>query len=91
MDRNKEQQIYQYIADYIMEHLYAPTIREICKNVGLRSTSSVVTYLIRLESKGLIKVESDSPRAIRLMGYSIVPNSVIEELEQLRAEKADIQ
>ena len=90
MENEKEKQIYQFIVDYIMEHMYAPTIREIGKSVGLRSTSSVATYMVRLEAKGLIKVDAESPRAIRLMGYSIVPDSVIKELEQLRAEKTGI-
>lgn len=91
MENEKEKQIYQFIVDYIMEHMYAPTIREIGKSVGLRSTSTVATYLMRLEAKGLIEVEPDSPRAIRLIGYSVVPDTVIKELEQLRAEKTDIR
>ena len=37
----RETQIYQYIVDYMQEHMYAPTIREICKAVGLSSTASV--------------------------------------------------
>lgn len=90
MENEKEKQIYQFIVDYIMEHMYAPTIREIGKSVGLRSTSSVATYMVRLEAKGLIKVDAESPRAIRLMGYSIVPDTVIKEWGQLRAEKTDI-
>ena len=91
MENEKEKQIYQFIVDYIMEHMYAPTIREIGKSVGLRSSSTVATYLMRLEAKGLIEVEPDSPRAIRLIGYSVVPDTVIKELEQLRAEKTDIR
>ncbi|WP_252208355.1 hypothetical protein [Enterocloster citroniae] len=69
----RETQIYQYILDYTQEHMYAPTIREIGKAVGLKSTSSVATNLMHLEAKGMIEVGQDSPRAIRLVGYSIVP------------------
>lgn len=83
----RETQIYQYILDYTQEHMYAPTIREIGKAVGLKSTASVSTYLVHLEAKGMIEVGQDSPRAIRLVGYSIVPNAMIEELNRLRAEK----
>lgn len=32
----------------------------------------------------MIEVGQDSPRAIRLVGYSIVPNTMIEELNKLR-------
>lgn len=91
MDQEKEKQVYQYIVDYIMGHMYAPTIREIGKSVGIKSTSTVATYMMRLEAKRLIMVEPDSPRAIRLVGYSVVPDSMIEELKQLRAEKTGIR
>lgn len=80
----KESQIYQYILAYTQEHMYAPTIREIGKAVGYKSTSTVASYLERLESKDMIEVGQDSPRAIRLVGYSIVPNTMIEELNKLR-------
>ena len=80
----REIQIFQYIVEYMQEHMYAPTIREIGKAVGYKSTSTVASYLERLESKGMIEVGQDSPRAIRLVGYSIVPNSMIEELNKLR-------
>ncbi|WP_417039616.1 hypothetical protein [Clostridium porci] len=83
----REAQIYQYIVDYVYEHMYAPTIREIGKAIGLKSTSSVAFHLMRLEAKEMIEIEAESPRAIRLVGYSIVPNSLIMELNRLRAEK----
>lgn len=86
----REAQIYQHILDYTQEHMYVPTIREICAAVGLKSTSSVATHLVHLEAKGMIEIGQDSPRAIRLVGYSIVSNAMIEELNRLRAEKRDI-
>lgn len=83
----REIQIYQYIVNYMQEHMYAPTIREICKAVGLSSTSSVAFHMERLAGEGLIEIGPDSTRKIRLVGYSIVPNSMIEELNRLRAER----
>lgn len=83
----RETQIYQYIVEYMQEHMYAPTIREIGKAVGLSSTSSVAFHMERLAVKGLIEIGPESPRKIRLIGYSIVPNNLIEELNRLRAER----
>ena len=83
----REIQIYQYIVNYMQEHMYAPNIREVCKAVGLSSTSSVAFHMERLAGKGLIEIGPDSPRKIRLVGYSIVPNSMIEELNRLTAER----
>lgn len=84
---DRESQIYNYIVKYMQEHMYAPTIREIGKALDLKSTSSVASYMTRLEAKGLIEIRLESPRAIRLVGYSIVPNILIEELNRLRTEK----
>ena len=67
------QKIFEYIVNYITEHGYPPTVREIGKGVGLQSTSSVYSHLQRLLDDGLI--ESDmpgAPRAIRVPGYEFV-------------------
>lgn len=64
------EQIYQFIIKYISKNTYAPTIREIGKSVGLKSTSSVYNHLIRLEQEGRIEIRSGSPRAIRVIGLN---------------------
>ena len=38
----------RFIIDYIQQHGYAPTIREIGAGVGLKSTSSVMPHMIKL-------------------------------------------
>ena len=86
----KESQIYQYILCYIQEYMYAPTIEEIGRVIKLKSKESVETYLMELETKGMIEVKRGSPRAIRLVGYSIVPNSMLDELNKLRMESKKI-
>ena len=51
--------VYEYIVQYIQEHGYSPTIRDICAGVGLKSTSSVQGYIVRLLDEG--KLERDAP------------------------------
>ncbi|RGZ82752.1 LexA repressor, partial [Agathobacter rectalis] len=46
---------------------YAPTIREICKMVGVASTSSVYAHLKILEEKGYIARKMDASRAIAIL------------------------
>lgn len=65
----KREQIYQFIVKYITDIGYAPTIKEICNVVGLKSTSSVYNHLVQLETDGKIEMKSYSPRAIKVMGY----------------------
>ena len=62
----KENLILSYIKNEIRTKGYPPSIREICKAVGLKSTSSVFGYLRSLESKGLIECGSNKNRAITL-------------------------
>lgn len=61
------ERICQFIIDYISEHSYAPTIREISKGVGLKSLSSVHSHLIKLECAGRIEIKPHCPRAIRVI------------------------
>ena len=46
---------------------FAPTIREICKMVGVASTSSVYAHLKILEEKGYIARKMDASRAIAIL------------------------
>ena len=48
----------------IKENGYPPSVREICKAVGLKSTSTVHGHLKRLEKQGLLKRDSMKPRAM---------------------------
>ena len=43
-----------FIKKFIRENNYPPSVREICKEVGFKSTASVQYYLDKLESDGLI-------------------------------------
>lgn len=63
------EKIYQFIVDYISKNGYAPTIKEICNGVNLKSTSSGHDYLVQLELEGKIKIRPCSPRAIKVMDY----------------------
>jgi repressor LexA len=49
---------------YTAEHGYAPSVREICAALGLRSTATVHYHLRNLAEKGLISMEPGRKRAI---------------------------
>ena len=63
---DKTMQTYEYLVSYIERFGYPPTIREICINVGLDSTSSVVYHLKKLEKMGKITRSNNKNRAIEL-------------------------
>ena len=60
-------QIYKYIKEFLIEKGYPPSVREIGKAVGLKSSSTVHGYLNQLEAAGLIRRDPTKPRAIDLL------------------------
>lgn len=63
----REKEVLDFIKQKIREDGYPPTVREICKGVGLRSTSTVHGYLNRLETLGAIVRNPASSRAIEVV------------------------
>ncbi len=67
-DINKrEKMIMKYIEKQIDTVGYAPSVREIGKAVGLKSTATVHFYLAHLMELGYIKKESQKGRTLRLL------------------------
>ncbi len=64
---DKQIKILQYIKDELTLRGYPPSIREICKAVGLSSTSSVHAHMNTLEEKGYIRKGSNKRRALELI------------------------
>src|SRR5574344_2613950 len=63
----RERSILKCIQDGIVNNGYPPSVREICKKVGLSSTATVQGYLNTLEEKGYIKKENQKGRTLRLL------------------------
>lgn len=61
----REKQVLNFIREFSAENGYAPSIREICAGVGLRSTASVNYHLKNLQQKGMLTLgEKGRKRAI---------------------------
>ena len=65
---SRQQEIWQFLAEYVDAHGYPPTVREIGDAVGLASPSTVHAHLANLERAGLLKRDPTKPRAIELVG-----------------------
>lgn len=68
----RQQQILDYIKARIRSSGYPPSVREIGRAVGLKSSSTVHAHLVQLEGKGYLRKDAAKPRAI-------IPLSSLEE------------
>ena len=64
----RQQQIWNYLVEYVDRHGYPPTVREIGAEVGLASPSTVHAHLANLERAGLLRRDPTKPRALELLG-----------------------
>jgi repressor LexA len=77
----RQQEIWQYLIQYVDDHGYPPTVREIGDAVGLASPSTVHAHLANLERAGLLRRDPTKPRAIELVGRR---SAMVESPESAR-------
>ena len=63
----RQQEIWKFLTDYVDEHGYPPTVREIGQAVGLTSPSTVHAHLEKLAKAGLIRRDATKPRALEVI------------------------
>lgn len=63
----RQKELYDYLADYIQQHGYAPTFEEIGVRFNLSSLATIHKHLTNLEQKGLIRRKWNFSRAIELV------------------------
>ena len=63
----KQSEILEYMKNEILNRGFPPSVREICEEVHLKSTSSVHSHLETLEKNGYIRRDPTKPRAIEIV------------------------
>lgn len=58
--------VFSYVEGYILNYGYPPSVREICRDLSIKSTATCHSYLKRLEEQGLISISGSKKRAIML-------------------------
>ena len=81
----RQQEIWQFLVEYVDGHGYPPTVREIGEHVGLASPSTVHAHLANIERAGLIRRDPTKPRAIELVGHRRLGGR-----QRSAAERADV-
>lgn len=75
----REKAILKFIEKEVLTNGYPPSVREIGKAVGLKSTATVHGYISKLEEKGYIKKEQQKGRTLKLLKGGMVNQTKVED------------
>jgi len=81
-----ERRILDFIVDYLRRNTYQPSIREIARRFGIKSTKTVSEYLQSLADKGWIERDPSRSRGVRVIGLDMQLDTVtVPHYERLGA------
>lgn len=61
--------VYDYITSFVRENGFSPTVRDLCKGTGIKSTSTIHAHLKRLRESGRIDMEPGKRRALTVTEF----------------------
>jgi repressor LexA len=64
-----ERKVYHYLLDFLSEHTYQPSVRDIGREFQIKSTKTVSELLQSLAKKGYIERDPSRSRGVRLLGF----------------------
>ena len=59
-------EVLRFIERFCDENGYAPSVREICKEMGFKSTATAYNYIDRLRANGMLQKTDNKKRAVSL-------------------------
>lgn len=71
-----EREILDFMVQYLRANTYQPSIREIGRRFGIKSTKTVSEHLHALSEKGFLERDSARSRGVRILGVDLSTGSV---------------
>jgi repressor LexA len=71
-----EKRILEFLIDYLKRNTYQPSIREIGKRFGIKSTKTVSEHLQALADKGYIERDASRSRGVRILDLNLQPATI---------------
>ena len=65
----KQTLILDFITDFLNEHGYSPSYREIASGLGISSVSSIAEHVENLVAKGVLRKSSGAARSLELVDF----------------------
>lgn len=94
-----QQQLFDWLEDYIRSHRHSPSIRQMMEAMGLRSPAPIQSRLRHLQQKGWITWQEGQARTLQLLGGrgehgipvlgSVAAGGLVEPYEDLQ-ERLDL-
>ena len=89
-----QQQLYDWLVQYIQQHRHSPSIRQMMEAMGLRSPAPIQSRLRHLQQKGWVTWQEGQARSLPLLGPSgtgvipvlgsVAPGGLIESFDDVR-------
>ncbi len=68
LNQSKLQNVLEYIHRYIDENGFPPTVRDMCRDLNIKSTATAYDYINRLKAQGLLEKVENKKRAVVVRG-----------------------
>jgi|TARA_B100001245_G_scaffold2814_1_gene2295 SOS-response transcriptional repressor LexA len=82
----KQQELLQFIGDFVEQHNYAPSYRETMRALGYKSVSTVAVHVDALIAKNYLTKTDKSARSIRVVTAADTTNN--DHIKWLQTELA---
>lgn len=76
----KQRELLTFIEQFIAQHGYGPSYREIMRGIGYKSVSTVAIHVNNLITKGLIRKRNRSARSIEVINPTIKQTPQIDSV-----------
>ena len=86
-----EQQLYHFLLDFLAEHTFQPSVREISRKLKIPSTKSVVDLLASLEQKGYVQREPGRSRGVTLVGFAGGAGTIPVPIMRLESGRSELR
>ncbi len=72
IDQKKLEEVVRYIDRYCDENGFPPTVRDMCRDLGIKSTATAYSYVNRLREQGFLNKADNKKRAVSVRSVSTV-------------------
>ena len=87
----KQQLVYDYIAQFMEEHDYSPSYRDICAGVGLNSVASVAEHIDHLVALGALKKVPGAARSLEVVNINFPETVALFRTKMETASEEDLE